>query len=56
MERQYRPNNTVIGIAGAVSHDEAVRFVADATGDLDAGRHADLAAGVRSLRATLRPS
>ena len=33
MERQYRPNNTVIGIAGAISHDEAVRFVVDATRD-----------------------
>ena len=33
MERQYRPNNTVIGIAGAVSHDDAVRFVAGATDD-----------------------
>jgi predicted Zn-dependent peptidase len=31
MESQYRPNNTVIGIAGAVGHDEAVRLVADAT-------------------------
>ena len=31
MEQQYRPNNTVIGIAGAIEHDEAVRFVADAT-------------------------
>lgn len=31
MEQQYRPNNTVIGIAGAIAHDEAVRFVADAT-------------------------
>ena len=33
MERQYRPNNTVIGMAGAIGHDEAVRFVADATAD-----------------------
>ena len=33
MEHQYRPNNTVIGIAGAIDHDEAVRLVADATDD-----------------------
>jgi predicted Zn-dependent peptidase len=33
MERQYRPNNTVVGIAGALSHDDAVRLVADATND-----------------------
>ena len=33
MDRQYRPNNTVIGIAGAISHDEAVRMVAEGTGE-----------------------
>ena len=33
MERQYRPNNTVIGIAGAISHGDAVRLVATATED-----------------------
>ena len=33
MERQYRPNNTVIGVAGALSHDDAVHLVAEATGD-----------------------
>ena len=33
MERQYRPNNTVIGIAGAIGHDVALRLVADATAD-----------------------
>ena len=27
MERQYRPNNTVIGIAGAISHGDAVAIV-----------------------------
>ena len=27
MERQYRPNNTVIGIAGAIRHDDAVKLV-----------------------------
>jgi predicted Zn-dependent peptidase len=31
MERQYRPNNTVISIAGAVTHDEAIAMVEDAT-------------------------
>ena len=31
MESQYRPNNTVIGIAGAITHDEAVNMVAVAT-------------------------
>ena len=33
MERQYRPNNAVIGIAGAISHDAAVKLVADAVAD-----------------------
>ena len=33
MERQYCPNNTVVGIAGAISHDDAVRLIADATDD-----------------------
>ena len=33
MERQYRPNNAVIGIAGAISHDAAVKIVADAVAD-----------------------
>ena len=37
MERQYRPNNTVIGIAGAVSHDDAVGLVAAATSDWTPG-------------------
>ncbi len=31
MERQYRPNNTVIAIAGAITHAEAVKTVANAT-------------------------
>ena len=31
MDRQYRPNNTVIGIAGAITHHEAIRTVDDAT-------------------------
>ena len=31
MERQYRPNNTVIGIAGAITHDEAIAMVDEAT-------------------------
>ncbi|MCE2501215.1 MAG: insulinase family protein [Dehalococcoidia bacterium] len=33
MGQQYRPNNTVIGIAGGISHDDAVRLVATATED-----------------------
>ena len=33
MERQYCPNNTVIGIAGGISHDAAVRLIAGATDD-----------------------
>ena len=33
MDRQYRPNNTVIGIAGAIGHAAAVDLVAKATGD-----------------------
>ena len=32
MERQYRPNNTVIGIAGAISHCDAVAMVEAAAG------------------------
>ena len=31
MEQQYRPNNTVIGIAGAITHQEAIAMVDDAT-------------------------
>ena len=31
MESQYRPNNTVIGIAGAIGHADAVGLVAQAT-------------------------
>ena len=31
MERQYRPNNTVIGIAGAITHADAVNMIATAT-------------------------
>ena len=31
MDRQYRPNNTVIAIAGAITHDDAVNTVANAT-------------------------
>ena len=31
MERQYRPNNTVIGIAGAITDAEAVNMVSTAT-------------------------
>ena len=31
MDNQYRPNNTVIGIAGAITHDAAVNLVASAT-------------------------
>ena len=37
MERQYRPNNAVIAIAGAISHDDAVKLVADATSDWTPG-------------------
>ena len=37
MERQYRPNNTVIGIAGAISHDDGVRLIADTTADWEPG-------------------
>ncbi len=37
MERQYRPNNTVIGIAGAISHDAGVRLIVDATADWEPG-------------------
>ena len=33
MERQYRPNNTVISIAGALDHDTAVGMLAEATAD-----------------------
>ena len=32
MERQYRPNNTVVGIAGAISHRDATAMVEEATG------------------------
>ena len=35
--RQYRPNNAVIGIAGAISHDDAARLIADATADWEPG-------------------
>ena len=31
MERQYRPNNTVIGIAGLITHADAVNMIATAT-------------------------
>ena len=37
MERQYRPNNAVIAIAGAISHDDAVNLVAAATADWTPG-------------------
>ena len=37
MERQYRPNNTVVGIAGAISHDDAVRMIVDMTADWEPG-------------------
>ena len=37
MDRQYRPNNTVIGIAGAISHDDAIRLIAGATADWEPG-------------------
>ena len=33
MERQYRPNNTVVGIAGNLSHDDAINLVAGAAAD-----------------------
>ena len=36
MERQYRPNNTVIGIAGATTHADAVNMVATATAGWEA--------------------
>ncbi len=37
MERQYRPNNTVIGIAGAISHGDAVDMVRSATAHWEPG-------------------
>lgn len=37
MGSQYRPNNTVIGIAGAITHDDAVNVVAAATADWEPG-------------------
>ena len=37
MERQYRPNNAVIGIAGAIGHDAAVKLVSDAVADWTPG-------------------
>ena len=33
MEAQYRPNNIVVGVAGAISHRETLRLVADGVGD-----------------------
>lgn len=33
MEAQYRPNNIVVGVAGAISHQETLRLVADGVAD-----------------------
>lgn len=37
LARQYVPNNIVISVAGAIEHDEIVRFVDDALGDWQPG-------------------
>ena len=41
MERQYRPNNTVIGVAGAITHAAAVNVVAAATAHWEPARSLD---------------
>ena len=51
MERQYRPNNTVIGVAGALTHDEAVGLVARATAEWSPGEPLDWSPVVASQNA-----
>ncbi len=43
MARQYRPNNLVVAVAGAVDHDTVVTQVREALGDLERGELAPLA-------------
>jgi predicted Zn-dependent peptidase len=38
MRRQYVPNNMVVAVAGAIEHDEIVRFIDGALGDWQPGK------------------